>query len=86
MDIKRCANYFRGVPAITETCWRHVGDKSDDVSSGAPSKTCLVKTFPTKSTRREGRPRRVGSWFMMCDFFVKNDERAVARLKYLIHT
>ena len=31
------------------------------------------------STRREGRPRRVGSWFMMCDFFVKNDERAVAR-------
>ena len=38
------------------------------------------------STRREGRPRRVGSWFMMCDFFVKNDERAVARLKYLIHT
>ena len=49
VDIKRCANYFHGVPAVTETCRRHVGDKSDDVSSGAPSKTCLVKTFPTKT-------------------------------------
>ena len=51
VDIKRCANYFHGVPAVTETCPRHVGDKSDDVSSGAPSKTCLVKTFPTKKFR-----------------------------------
>jgi len=32
-----------------ETCRRHVADKSDDVSSRAPPKTSLMKTFPTKA-------------------------------------
>ena len=56
-----------------------------------PSYHCIVLTLSAidrqmppmmilwPSTQKEGRPWRVGSWFMMCDFFVKNDERAVAR-------